>query len=82
MLPQPRNRGAVLAHRCDMDGTTVVALHNLADAETEVAPGLDALCGRELTDVLDPAAGPIAVDNDAKATIKLPSYGCRWLRTG
>jgi trehalose synthase len=79
--PGPDAR-SVLAHRCDVDSASVVALHNFADSEVEVALGLDGLARRELADVLDPAAGPVAVDDDGRAAIKLPPYGCRWLRAG
>ena len=39
------------------------------------------LAGAELTDVLDPAAGPVPVAEDGRATVDLPPYGCRWLRS-
>ncbi|WP_219418322.1 alpha-amylase family protein [Pseudonocardia nigra] len=70
----------VLAHRCGTDGTTVVALHNFADAEVVAAPLLHGLAGRELADVLHPAADPVAVGEDGRVEVTLPPYGCRWLR--
>jgi glycosidase len=71
----------VLAHRCDADGATVVALHNFADAEVRAAPVLQGLTDTELTDVLDPRTDPVKVAEDGKLEVTLPPYGCRWLRT-
>lgn len=71
----------VLAHRCDAGGT-VVALHNLADADVEAAPVLTGLEGAVLTDVLDPAAETVWVGKDGTAAVPLGPYGCRWLRAG
>ncbi|MCU1628445.1 MAG: trehalose synthase [Pseudonocardia sp.] len=71
----------VLAHRCDADGSTVVALHNLADAEVRAAPVLAGPPGAELVDVLDPAAKPVRLDEEGRAALVLAPYGCRWLRT-
>ncbi|MEU5696673.1 alpha-amylase family protein [Actinosynnema sp. NPDC020468] len=60
---------AVFAHRCDIDGGTVVAVHNLADREVTVElPGLTG----ELHDVLTVGT--------TSPTVTLPPYGCRWLR--
>jgi trehalose synthase len=73
---------SVLAHRVDADGVAVVALHNLADAEVVATPLLTGLAGATLTDVLDPAADPVTADDEGRATVKLPAYGCLWLRTG
>lgn len=71
----------VFAHRCDAEGATVVALHNLAGTETTARPLLSGLAGTEFEDVLDPAAGGVVADGDGQITVELPSYGCRWLRT-
>ena len=71
----------VLAHRCDADGSTVVALHNLADAEVRAAPVLAGSPGAELVDVLDPAAKPVRLDEEGRPALVLAPYGCRWLRT-
>jgi trehalose synthase len=70
---------SVLAHRCDADGETVVALHNLADEPVEARLPLDGLAGRELAGVLDER--PLAVDDDGRAAVELEPFGCRWLRT-
>jgi maltose alpha-D-glucosyltransferase/alpha-amylase len=71
----------VLAHRCDADGVSVVALHNFADADVEAAPVLADLAGAQLTDVLDPRAKPVPVADDGRLAVPLPPYGCRWLRS-
>jgi maltose alpha-D-glucosyltransferase/alpha-amylase len=71
----------VLAHRWDADGSTVVALHNLADAEVRAAPVLAGPPGAELVDMLDPAAEPVRLDEEGRAALVLAPYGCRRLRT-
>jgi hypothetical protein len=78
--PGPEAR-SVVAHRCDADGASVVALHNLADADADVAPVLPDLAGVQLTDVLDPRAKPVPVAEDGRLAVTLPPYGCRWLRS-
>ncbi|GAA3112127.1 alpha-amylase family protein [Pseudonocardia yunnanensis] len=70
----------VLAHRCDADGVTVVALHNFADQEVVAAPVLQGLSRLVLTDVLDPRAKPVRSRKDGTISVTLPPYGCRWLR--
>jgi maltose alpha-D-glucosyltransferase/alpha-amylase len=70
----------VLAHRCDAGGTTVVALHNFADAEVDAVPVLQELAGLEITDVLDPRTEPMRAGKDGMISVTLPPYGCRWLR--
>lgn len=70
---------AVLAHRCDDDGRTVVAAHNLSDAPATVVLTLTDLAG-PLLDVLDPTAEPPELDADGHLTVDLEPYGCRWWR--
>ncbi|MEV4314860.1 alpha-amylase family protein [Actinocrispum sp. NPDC049592] len=70
---------AVLAHRCHIDGQSVVAVHNLADEDIEIQLVYDGLDG-VLTDLL--VDGTTKVSADGKATIRLGRYGCRWLRVG
>jgi maltose alpha-D-glucosyltransferase/alpha-amylase len=70
---------AVFAHRCDADGGTVVAVHNLADADLEIEltlRGLDGSC--VLTDLL--VDGQSKVSDEGRVTLPLGPYGCRWLR--
>ncbi|MEJ2852301.1 MULTISPECIES: alpha-amylase family protein [unclassified Saccharothrix] len=63
--PEP----AVLAHRCDIDGGTVIAVHNLGDKEADL--DLSTVDG-ELTDVF--------TEQPVKPKFTLEPYGCRWLR--
>ncbi|MFD0202411.1 MULTISPECIES: alpha-amylase family protein [Saccharothrix] len=65
---------AVFAHRCEIDGGTVIAVHNFADREVEVElPKVEG----ELTDLLvDGTVTP----KDGVATVGLGPYGCRWFR--
>ncbi len=71
----------VLAHRCDIDGLTVAAFHNLADDDVTASLVLPDLAGTTLTDVLDPAADPVVVDGEGRFTVPLVPYGCCWLRS-
>ena len=71
---------AVLAHRCDCEGGTVVALHNLADRAVTATLRIADLGGRPLEDVLEPTADPSLVADDGTLTVALPAYGYRWLR--
>ena len=63
--------GSVLVHRCEWDGTAVVAIHNLGDKA--VAAPLPDDCDR-LVDLLG--------DDDAEpgGKITIEPYGFRWLR--
>ncbi|MEV4802443.1 alpha-amylase family protein [Nonomuraea sp. NPDC049421] len=69
---------AVLAHRCDADGATVVVLHNLSDAAQDVELHLDGLERCRLTDLL--VDGTLEVPDDGVVRLTLDPYGCRWLR--
>ncbi|QFZ20085.1 alpha-amylase family protein [Saccharothrix syringae] len=67
---------SVLAHRCDVDGGTVLAVHNLGDHDAVVEVGdLDG----DLTDLLVDGTVPV---KKGKARIELGPYGCRWFRRG
>jgi maltose alpha-D-glucosyltransferase/alpha-amylase len=78
--PGPRAR-PVLAHSSTVDGRTVLALHHFGDEDAPVELALPDLAGRQLCDVLDPAAAPVAVDDEGALQLDLPAHGCRWLRT-
>lgn len=69
---------AVLAHRCDADGATVVILHNLSDTAREVGLTLDGLDGCLLTDLLED--GTTRVPDGGRVSLHLGPHGCRWLR--
>jgi maltose alpha-D-glucosyltransferase/alpha-amylase len=72
----------VLAHRSECDGTSLVALHNLADAKATAEPVLAGLAGRELRDVLDPGSDPVTADDEGRIAVDLGPHDCRWLRVG
>ncbi len=81
--PGPGAR-AVLALASRADGHTVLTLHHLGDGDDGGAPvalTVAELAGRELHDVLDPAAAPLAVGDDGALALTLPARGRRWLRT-
>ncbi|MEO3857036.1 alpha-amylase family protein [Acrocarpospora sp. B8E8] len=70
---------AVLAHRADIDGGTVVAVHNFADRKIDVELTLDGLdSGKVLTDLL--LDGTIEISDKGLARFDLEPYGCRWFR--
>lgn len=70
---------AVLAHRADHDGGTIVALHNLDSEPARVTLRLDGVDpGVRLIDLLADAAP--TVDRDGAVRLRLDGYGCRWLR--
>jgi maltose alpha-D-glucosyltransferase/alpha-amylase len=72
-------RREVLAHRCDLDGSAVIALHNLgakrARCELSFGDGAGAL-----QDVL--GTDDCEVGADGTCRIELAPYGYRWLRVG
>ncbi|GLW11927.1 alpha-amylase [Microtetraspora sp. NBRC 13810] len=71
---------AVFAHRADVDDATVVAVHNLADADAEIVLTLENLDGQVmLTDLF--TGDDVEVTEDGKARLSLGPYDCRWLRT-
>jgi trehalose synthase len=70
----------VFAHRCDWDGGTVVAVHNLAAEPCQVRVDLDAVDdGARLDDLLDgrPAFETL---NGKSVELTLEGYGYRWFR--
>lgn len=69
---------SVLVHRCDWQGSTVVAVHNFAGADRAVTfrlDGSDDVVG--LDDLLD--GERLALDGP-EVTLDLPRYGYRWYR--
>jgi glycosidase len=66
----------VLAHQCRIDGSDVIALHNLTDVEVKAALKLDGPA--ELVDLLQ--HGTTKVPADGQIQLTLPPYACRWLR--
>ncbi|MER5418860.1 alpha-amylase family protein [Streptosporangium roseum] len=70
---------AVLAHRADAEGGTVIAVHNFADREAEVELVLRDLGHCEvLTDLL--VDGTLDLPSDGRVRFALEPYGTRWLR--
>lgn len=64
---------AVLAHRLERDGMSIVAVHNLSPEPRMVKIGVGSLDGCEVSDLLDGGAVP---DFD----LKLDGYCYRWFR--
>ncbi|MEU1734332.1 hypothetical protein [Streptosporangium sp. NPDC020145] len=70
---------AVLVHRADAEGGTVVAVHNFADREARAEFVLDGLDeGQMLTDLL--VDGTLDLPPDGRVSFTLEPYGTRWLR--
>ncbi|MBA3748941.1 MAG: trehalose synthase [Solirubrobacterales bacterium] len=63
---------SVLAHRCDWEGSTIVAVHELAGKAVEVQIAVDD--GEALVDLFSDAEHPLP------ATLALPRYGAQWYR--
>jgi trehalose synthase len=70
----------VLAHRCDWDGDTVVAVHNLAPEPCEVTIPVDGSSDDlEAADLLGDTVETVPIDQ-GKLCLKLQPYGFRWYR--
>ena len=70
---------AVLAHRCDLDGGTMLIVHNLAGRAVEAEVTLDGLDDSTvLTDLM--VDGTIELSPSGRARIALGPYGYRWFR--
>jgi hypothetical protein len=71
----------VLAHRCDWEGRSFVAVHNLAadpfHARIDLGPELPD--EPRLIDMLDEDGAVIEAD-DGRLELKLDGYGFRWMR--
>jgi maltose alpha-D-glucosyltransferase/alpha-amylase len=72
---------SVLAHRADVDGVSVVAVHNFGAAKATARLPLTDLAGHDLYDVLDGTRKPTPVVEDTTFDVSLPPYGFRWLRS-
>ncbi|MER7503331.1 alpha-amylase family protein [Nonomuraea pusilla] len=69
---------AVMAHRCDADGASVVVAHNLCDTAVDVELKLPGLESYQLTDLL--VDGTVNVSPEGGVRLPLDPHGCRWLR--
>jgi trehalose synthase len=73
---------AVLAHRSEVDGVSIVTVHNVADEPVTATLALEGLGGRPLYDVLaGDTRGSVTVGDDGNVTLELPAYGYLWLRS-
>lgn len=70
---------AVLAHRSDWEGGSVLAVHNLGDEPCIV--DIEGACDTDATlvDLLDTGAGTFVVAGE-RLELQLEAYGYRWLR--
>lgn len=70
----------VLAHRCDLDRSAVLAVHNLGANPVSVSIDVDGLDDdRELVDLLERDGLPLG---SGPLELALPGFGFRWLRLG
>ena len=68
----------MLAHRCDWDGSTIVALHELGGKAATVTLALD---GPEDADALvDLFSADVHPLDDGRVELELEPHGYRWLR--
>ena len=79
VIEQPEKR--VLAHRCDLDDSAVIAVHNLgSDPVTVTIPyHLDEVADDGL-EVIDLFADEVLDTEEGTLSIPLDGYGYRWLR--
>jgi glycosidase len=70
---------AVLAHRSDWEGHTVVAVHNLGDEPCEVAVEIGCDPEASLVDLLDSGSG-VVEGSGKRLELTLEAYGHRWFR--
>jgi trehalose synthase len=74
------NVTSVLSHRCDWEGKSVLAVHNLGDEPCEVRVQLgDVPKDGRLDDLLDERGAIGEIENSA-LDLKMESYGFRWFR--
>jgi glycosidase len=75
VVEQPH--GQVLVHRCELDGTAVIAIHNLGAQPVTVQVPVDPDAeGLEAVDLM----ADVAISGEATTRIALDGYGFRWLR--
>jgi glycosidase len=67
------SEGPVLAHRCDWNGSTVIAVHNLSDRPASLTLPVSADWAK-VVDLLG------SDDCEPGDEIELPRYGYRWFR--
>jgi trehalose synthase len=72
---------SVLAHRCDWEGRSIVAIHNLSGdpCVARVALGPDLPEPARMIDLFD-SDGAVQELDAAEVEVKLEGYGFRWLR--
>ena len=75
----PSDPVSVLVHRCDWDGSTVVALHNFAPEPCRVSVPLDDLEDAAGADDLLDGAPEVTIEG-ATLSLTLEGYGYRWYR--
>ena len=69
-------QSAVLCHRADWDGSTVLALHSFADHRLDARVALEP----EVAEAVDLFDGENATPSDGALTVPLDPYGARWFR--
>ena len=77
IVEQPHHQ--VLAHQCVLDGSAVLAVHNLAaEPVTVVVPVPQVEEDQQVVDVLN--GGAVEVGPSGRTELALEGYGFRWLR--
>ena len=75
----PSEPDSVLVHRCDWNGSTVVAVHNFAAEPCRLVVALDGLDDAVGADDLLDGAPEVDIE-DAALALTLEGYGYRWYR--
>lgn len=71
---------SVLAHRCDWEGSTVLAVHNLADQPRTVQIELACNPDATLVDLLHSGDGAVGTLGGDNVELQLDAYAHRWFR--
>ncbi len=78
--PGPK-AASMLVNRVDVDGISIVTVHNFGARKATAALALADLAGCDLYDVLAGNGETVRVEDDGTLDVSLPPYGFRWLRS-
>ncbi|HEY0816752.1 MAG TPA: alpha-amylase family protein [Pseudonocardia sp.] len=78
--PGPK-AASLLVTRTDVDGVSIVTLHNVGARRATAELALTDLAGCDLYDVLAATGEAVRVGDDGTLDVPLPPYGFQWLRS-
>jgi maltose alpha-D-glucosyltransferase/alpha-amylase len=76
----PTEPVAVFAHRCDWNGETIVAVHNLASEAVDVSVPVDHEGDEDVEEAYDLFHGDRLPVSDRRFPLHLDGYGHCWFR--